>query len=90
MRHRLHVLAVAAGALVLLVGIPAGTLWVLGHLHASSAGYLGGIVVGLGLMAALMVGLQRFAPDPFVLEVSLVFAFCAGLGFVAWLALRGR
>lgn len=76
------------GALVLMVGIPAGTLVALGQLQATPAGYLAGIVAGLCLMAALMVVLQRFAEDPFVLEVATLIGLAAGLAFVAYLALR--
>ncbi len=83
-------LATFLGALVMLVGVPAGTLFVCGQLQASPAGYALGIVLGLALMGALMAGLGRIAPDTFVLEVSISFAFVAGLVFVAWLALRSR
>ena len=83
-------LLVFAGAMAMLVGVPALTLFALGQAQASAAGYLGGIVCGLLVMAALMVGLQRITPDDFVLEVAVTFAFAAGLVFVAWLALRDR
>jgi hypothetical protein len=78
------------GALVMMVGVPAGTLFVLGRLQASPGGYLAGIALGLLVMCALMVALQRLSPDDFVLEVAIVCAFAAGLAFVAWLALRDR
>lgn len=80
-------LATLLGALVMMVGVPALTLYVLGQSQASTTVYLGGIVLALGAMIALMVVLQRYTPDPFVLEVSVLIGFAAGLGFVAYLAL---
>lgn len=77
------------GALVLFVGVPALTLYTLGQLQASPAGYALGVLLGLALMALLAAALSRVA-DPFVLEVSITVAFGAGLLFAAWLALRNR
>lgn len=82
-------LATLAGALALLVGIPFVTLYLLGQAHSSTGGYALGSVCGLVLMALLGSLLNRVA-EPFELEVSLTFAFVAGLAFAAWLALRGR
>lgn len=82
-------LATLLGALVMMVGVPALTLFALGQAQASSTVYLGGIVLALGVMFGLMVALQRYTADPFVLEVSVLIGFAAGLGFVAYLALSG-